>query len=170
MSSHRGVPVAKCVYKGERVWAGGAMCPCACASGRCVYFHRAGGVGGSSAKLKVMRTRVGLPQDETGERRLRPHWLTKHLTCSLAQEFTSLALLPFPPSSPPPTHPFPQCPNSVVTAYWAGPCKRPSLLPWVTYLWPRLLHEALFEVIPGEEWQELGRERQNLTPCSSLGA
>ena len=32
------------------------------------------------------------------------------------------------------------------------------------YLWARLFHEALFEVVPGDEGHELGEERHTLNP------
>lgn len=35
------------------------------------------------------------------------------------------------------------------------------------YLWTSLFHEALFEVVPGDEGHELGKERHTLTYTNS---
>lgn len=54
-------------------------------------------------------------------------------------------------------------PKFCPTACWnQGPVNRTESSEM--YLWTRLFHEALFEVVPGDEGHELGEERHTVTP------
>ena len=77
-------------------------------------------------------------------------------------ELTNIHLLPLPPSSLPL---LPHFPTSQILPYCPlgqGPRKSPR--EWRIYLWTSLFHEALLEVVPGDEGHELGEERHTLTP------
>lgn len=85
------------------------------------------------------------------ERHLQQHWPADPVVLGPGNSHTLVYFLPCPTS-----HVLPYCPLG----------RRPGKPPGTPrmYLWASLFHEALFEVVPGDEGHELGRKRHALTP------
>lgn len=88
-----------------------------------------------------------MPSDR--ERHLQQHWPAGPWAPGTHTHWFTSLLVPLPTF-------LPCCPLG------QGPGKPPGTRRM--YLWASLFHEALFEVVPGDEGHELGKKRHALTP------
>lgn len=93
----------------------------------------------------------------------RPHTSSPVSTWSFAPRTHKHWVTSLPSHFPPPGSPSLPLPKFCPIAHWNQGHVSPTESGGM-YLWTSLFHEALFEVLPGDEGHELGEERHNTDP------
>lgn len=97
----------------------------------------------------------------------RPHTSSPVSTWSFAPRTHKHWVTSLPSHFPPPGSPSLPLPKFCPIAHWNQGHVSPTESGGM-YLWTSLFHEALFEVLPGDEGHELGEERHNTDPPPRL--